>query len=47
MRGQDGSKPAIINQIIEISDSSFILTKIVQYMTDGETVQRNQYRWNK
>jgi uncharacterized membrane protein YphA (DoxX/SURF4 family) len=47
MRGQDGSRPAIIKQIIEISDSSFILTKVVQYMTDGETVQRNQYRWNK
>jgi uncharacterized membrane protein YphA (DoxX/SURF4 family) len=47
MRGQDGSKPAIIKQIIEISDSSFIMTKVVQYMTSGETVQRNQYRWKK
>lgn len=46
-RGEDGSKPAIIKQIIEISDSSFIITKVVQYMTTGETVQRNQYRWKK
>jgi uncharacterized membrane protein YphA (DoxX/SURF4 family) len=46
-RGEDGSKPAIIKQIIEISDSSFIMTKVVQYMTTGETVQRNQYRWKK
>jgi hypothetical protein len=46
-RGQDGSKPAIIKQIIEISGSSFTLTKIVQYMTSGETMQRNQYRWKR
>ena len=46
-RGQDGSKPAIIKQIIEISDSSFIMTKVVQYMTTGETLQRNQYKWQK
>lgn len=47
MRGQDNSKPAIIRQIIEVGDSSFIMTKVVQYMTTGETVQRNQYRWKK
>ena len=46
-RGEDGSKPAIIKQIIEISDTSFIMTKVVQYMTTGETIQRNQYRWKK
>jgi uncharacterized membrane protein YphA (DoxX/SURF4 family) len=46
-RGEDGSKPAIIKQIIVISDTSFTLTKVVQYMTTGETIQRNQYRWKK
>jgi uncharacterized membrane protein YphA (DoxX/SURF4 family) len=47
MRGEDGSKPAIIKRIIEVSDSSFTMTKVVQYMTTGETFVRNQYRWNK
>jgi uncharacterized membrane protein YphA (DoxX/SURF4 family) len=47
MRGQDNSKPAIIRQIIEINESSFTMTKMVQYMTNGETFLRNQYRWKK
>jgi uncharacterized membrane protein YphA (DoxX/SURF4 family) len=47
VRITSNGKPAIIKQIIEISDSSFIMTKVVQYMTSGETVQRNQYRWKK
>jgi hypothetical protein len=44
-KGQDGSTPATVQQIITFGPKTFTLTRQVQYMTTGEKFQRNQYRW--
>jgi uncharacterized membrane protein YphA (DoxX/SURF4 family) len=46
-KGQDGSTPATIRQIITFGPTTFTLTRQVQYMTTGEKFQRNQYKWVK
>lgn len=46
-KGQDGSTPATIQQIITFGPSTFTLTRQVQYMTTGEKFMRNQYKWTR
>ena len=46
-KGQDGSTPATITQIITFSPKHFTITRLVQYMTTGEKFQRNQCRWTR
>lgn len=46
-KGQDGSTPATIRQIITIGPKLFTLSRQVQYMTTGEKFVRNQYKWSR
>jgi uncharacterized membrane protein YphA (DoxX/SURF4 family) len=46
-KGQDGSTPATIQQIITFGPKIFTLTRQVQYMTTGEKFTRNQYKWER
>lgn len=46
-KGQDGSTPATIRQIITIGPNLFTLSRQVQYMTTGEKFVRNQYKWSR
>jgi uncharacterized membrane protein YphA (DoxX/SURF4 family) len=46
-KGQDGSTPATIQQIITIGPKIFTLRRQVQYMTTGENFQRNLYKWSR
>lgn len=46
-KGQDGSTPATVTQIITIGPTVFTLGQQVQYMTTGEKFQRNQYKWTR
>lgn len=46
-KGEDGSTPAIVQQIITFGPNMFTLARQVQYMTTGEKFQRNIYQWTR